>query len=436
MSYLRIVNQGEIDVNALFLLGASTKEGQDKIGFFGSGNKYAMATLLRNGIPFYIFSGEKEIAISTQEVSFGGQQFQQILVNGVTTSFTTRMGPTWKVWFALREFICNAKDEGDYGIDEAASLSPCAGTTQIFVEMTDEVRDVYEHLSLYIRTDELVEVETVSGNYGKVTALRHTDNEEYVAMRKGIRVNEENALKSIFIYDFDTLSINESRVYQYSWEITERIAQFYALTKDKENIRSLCAVLRNALYIECNASWVDGYIKRIAFSSAWNEALKGELIMRESQMAYMPAEDVCRATVLPDSLVNILEEQFPALNFANKIGENYVVVEPNEEQKNTLAKALNEISAFGYLVPCYRTTLVHFNEESVIASTDTDKKEILLSIDALNGEYEELLATLIEEYAHAKGHGDGTRDYEQYLTRELAHAKHSIISALASIGSN
>ena len=53
MKYLKIVNKGEIYEKAFTLIGASTKRGDDsKIGFFGSGLKYAMAVLLRNEIHF------------------------------------------------------------------------------------------------------------------------------------------------------------------------------------------------------------------------------------------------------------------------------------------------------------------------------------------------------------------------------------------------
>jgi hypothetical protein len=48
MNYLLIENKGEIDINALILMGGTTKrEDESKIGFFGSGNKYAIALLLR-----------------------------------------------------------------------------------------------------------------------------------------------------------------------------------------------------------------------------------------------------------------------------------------------------------------------------------------------------------------------------------------------------
>lgn len=49
MNYLKISNKGLLDVEALTLLGASSKRGDNtKIGMFGSGNKFSLAYLLRN----------------------------------------------------------------------------------------------------------------------------------------------------------------------------------------------------------------------------------------------------------------------------------------------------------------------------------------------------------------------------------------------------
>ena len=40
MKYIEIINNNEIEINGLTLIGASIKDGDSQIGFFGSGNKY------------------------------------------------------------------------------------------------------------------------------------------------------------------------------------------------------------------------------------------------------------------------------------------------------------------------------------------------------------------------------------------------------------
>ena len=104
MNYLKFSNKGLLEIEALSLLGASTKRGNDKlIGQFGSGNKFALAYLLRNNYDVKIFSGTEEITISTLEKTFRDQTFSVICFNGKESSITTEFGKDWQLWQALRE---------------------------------------------------------------------------------------------------------------------------------------------------------------------------------------------------------------------------------------------------------------------------------------------------------------------------------------------
>ncbi|MDD3302253.1 MAG: hypothetical protein PHN31_01760 [Candidatus Gracilibacteria bacterium] len=49
-NYTLFENDGEIDINSIKFLGCSTKDGIETIGKFGTGLKYAISVLLRNGI--------------------------------------------------------------------------------------------------------------------------------------------------------------------------------------------------------------------------------------------------------------------------------------------------------------------------------------------------------------------------------------------------
>jgi len=65
--HIKIVNKGEIPINSFVLMGATTKrDDSTKIGHFGSGLKYAIAVLMREKIPFRVFSGEKEVKFTTR----------------------------------------------------------------------------------------------------------------------------------------------------------------------------------------------------------------------------------------------------------------------------------------------------------------------------------------------------------------------------------
>lgn len=55
--FLEIKSKGKIDVQAFSLIGASSKRNDNsKIGMYGSGNKYAISTLLRKEIENAVFN--------------------------------------------------------------------------------------------------------------------------------------------------------------------------------------------------------------------------------------------------------------------------------------------------------------------------------------------------------------------------------------------
>mgnify|MGYP000651360957 CR=1 FL=1 len=94
MKYLRISNKGIINVEALTLLGASTKRGLNgKIGMFGSGNKYALAFLLRNGFEVSIYAGNEKIEIGTEKAQFRDNDFEVITIS------MDRTADDAKLWF-------------------------------------------------------------------------------------------------------------------------------------------------------------------------------------------------------------------------------------------------------------------------------------------------------------------------------------------------
>jgi len=108
-----ITNEGKLDLNGLRLFGASSKRGETgKIGFFGSGAKYAIAWLLRNNVFFQLWIDGEEVPITTKKVEMRGTEYDEIVINGIDASITTETGPKWQAWMCIRELYANAIDEG------------------------------------------------------------------------------------------------------------------------------------------------------------------------------------------------------------------------------------------------------------------------------------------------------------------------------------
>lgn len=145
-----ITNPGEIDPLAFELIGASTKrDDAQTIGFFGSGLKYAIAGLLRSGIDFQIWSGDRAVDITTEAVSMRGQTFNRVIIDGRPTSLTTEIGPKWERWMFIRELYANAVDEGgEMAVSDTYSEWIAPGRTTIIFPTPEQIEDVINQQDL------------------------------------------------------------------------------------------------------------------------------------------------------------------------------------------------------------------------------------------------------------------------------------------------
>jgi len=210
MTHLVIKNQGLIESGDLTLLGSSTKRDDDtKIGMYGSGNKYALAWFVRNNVDIQIFSGKKEIIISHDLVEHRSRQVAVLTVDGQLTSITSEMGPEWTGWMALREIISNAIDEGDYEITTAfnSNIQGIEDTTMIFIPLNNELNVVVRNYDFYFAFDRKADLENTRGSvyFKSEPSLQNI-------YRKGIRCFDEKERLTYLDWNFDQISISESRV--------------------------------------------------------------------------------------------------------------------------------------------------------------------------------------------------------------------------------
>lgn len=141
MNSVSFRNPGVIDMVAVRTFGASSKVGDNPIGFFGTGLKYALAILMRVGCGVTIWAGLQGYAVEKREQKIRNDTFNMIVLrrlkNGapagkpIELGFTTELGKTWLLWQAFRELYCNAKDEN--GECVLGSVAPQADQTTIVV---------------------------------------------------------------------------------------------------------------------------------------------------------------------------------------------------------------------------------------------------------------------------------------------------------------
>lgn len=148
-------NQGLIDLRSFSVHGLSAKETENPIGYFGTGLKYAIAVLLREGATVRMFRDGDLYTFSTIEDNMRGKDFSQVTMTCEAIGagpeqllpFTLELGKNWKLWQAFRELYCNALDE-DGGVENSTAIGSALHTE---IEV-----DLPEFDELYSRKDEIV----------------------------------------------------------------------------------------------------------------------------------------------------------------------------------------------------------------------------------------------------------------------------------------
>jgi hypothetical protein len=124
--------------------GANVKASTDSIGTFGTGLKYSIATVVRNGGELVIKSGPTVYTFALAPATIRGKHFDFITMTTTepdgqstaqTLAFTTELGKNWKPWMVYRELWSNCMDEG--GKVDTSSIPHTADTTTITVRWAE-----------------------------------------------------------------------------------------------------------------------------------------------------------------------------------------------------------------------------------------------------------------------------------------------------------
>jgi hypothetical protein len=414
MKKLVIVNRGLLEVEALTLLGASTKRNDSsKIGMFGSGNKYALAYLTRNDYKVRISSGGVPIRIGLQKATLKGQEFDVLCINGKRTSITTEFGYNWTLWQAVRELFSNAVDEGllHFGVMDAAP--ECApDTTQITVDINGELEQLLFNISDYLSAGKQVVFES---KHGQILRKHGKEGRLYY---RGILVHTHP--ESVFDYNVYDIHLNESREADYSWQIGERIWKLLYACTDRSVIRQVLAGLHaNNKVLEANidGSMVDDQSRHIN-STAWNEALADMSIAPANLAEYVQPSELPHTWLLPtrlfSGLVSVIKEVKVAEAFktTSRAGR-YHSASPDGLQAETMRKAQDFLRAVN-LMPPQEIRIVEFHDKSTLASIDGDV--ILIGTNCLNGGVHLTAVALMEEQLHiTSGLHDLTRSFQNAI---------------------
>lgn len=389
-------NPGEIDVRSISTFGVSVKEGDNPIGFFGTGLKYAIAVLLRTGHKVTIHAGRTVVSFSVQKDAVRGQSFDFVTmaVDGGTPSpigFTTELGKTWELWMAYRELACNCKDEAGAGRFTKTKPAPEPGTTQIIVE-GQEFESVFSDGHLYILADEpRLTVGTTEVRFRRSGHLFY----------RGVRVMELPR-PSLYTYNLnDKIDLTEDRTVKDSWVALARLSKSVLQADDSGFIRTVVtaddAYLEGALDFH---GWGTPPSKQ--FLQVVGEALS-ERMCKVNPTAMRVWQEATKQTIAPVELA------------LTKV------------QQTSLTRAIEFCERMGYPVRSYPIKAVESLGDGCLGLAQ-DRTIFVAERAFQMGGAKQLAATLIEEFLHLRhGWKDCTREMQNYLFEKLVSVGEELV---------
>jgi hypothetical protein len=373
-------NKGLIDIKAITTFGISSKEGDNPIGFFGTGLKYAIAVLLREGCNITIFSGTERYDFTTEMKTVRINDFNFIQMNGVELAFTTDLGKTWELWQAYRELYCNCMDEkGEVYLNEAdTALDRTANETTIVINGS-KFETIHE-----TKSDFILESNPIFTTKG----LEIHFGESQFLFYKGIRIYKLNN-PSLYTYNLtDKVDLTEDRTLKYYWTELTNIAK--ALVKV-----DLIHLLDKILFSK------DKFEDDLDFYRRDLEPCK-EFIDYATTHVKKRSQGI-NPTLRKYVLVNLnLDELL------------YEELKLNEIQKLTLTKSVNFCKLMGFEIDKYPIKVVKTLGNNVLGQAR--KETIYLSERTFMMGTKMVTGTIMEEFLHLdRGLFDETRDMQNYL---------------------
>jgi hypothetical protein len=408
MKYLKIQNNGELDIRLVALMGGTTKaKDKFKIGQFGTGLKYTLAFLFRNNIDFKIMVGTEEVKITLEKELIKEEVFEIICINGNRTSITTKMGEDWAAWMIVRELWCNALDEGGALKEITEEVSGEAGKTTFFIQEDLQIKNVLKEWDKYFIHDNQPIWE--NSNY-KV----YPGGNKLRIYKQGVLIHEDDTAPAVFAYDIKNADINELREFRGMprFEIAHALA-----CVDAKTVRIFFDTLTDN-HCESKMDW-NWYQ---SFGTGWAEAIGSAKIITEKTLNTIKDRggkpDEASLIIVPKGLYDMLCKQFEgigATRVAATIGDFYEDFDEKVESK--IKQGLTILESCDYVFhPELQFVYGFFEDKTTMAKVDIKNRKVYISKAFLQKPLFTIVSMLIEENEHFNtGLSDETRAFQQHF---------------------
>jgi len=385
MKYFVFENPGVIDARSITTFGVSSKDNAaTAIGFFGTGLKYAIAILLRNGCGITIHSGTNKFTFGVEVQKIRHDEFTIVTMQTnrgkpEKLGFTTELGKGWEVWQALRELHCNCVDENgkSYEVDTPSTL--CANNTRVIVQGTAFEQVWMHRASVFLQSTPIHTGEKVS---------IHPGASEWVFYR-GIRTYRLST-PSHFTYNIlEQMQLTEDRTVKYDWYVTQHISGEVAKLTDEKML--------------------DQILLQPQLTGTWEKSLNfGGCQLGDT----IEAVALTHMRAFNTNLNRSLQERMRDYAFEKLVSDDTDKLIPLD--KIRLAKSLDFLKRIGHDCSGYPIIVSQNLGEHVLGRANEGKIYLAHRVFMMGTKM--VAGTILEEYLHLKhGFADCERQMQNFL---------------------
>lgn len=380
---------GLVDLTALTTFGVNVKKSTNPIGQFGTGFKYAVATILRLGGAVTVFRGQRRFEFTKTQKKIRGTKFDIVTLveyggpdeipESTDLGFTTQLGNKWTPWMAYRELLCNTVDECGV-VEQVADPTFQNNYTKIVVSGAnfDQEHEQRHRNFLFEKTE--------APRWSNDFSLEIWAGSAPCVYFKRVRAYDEpNGLPFLLTHNLIAeVTLTEDRTLKY--DPLDSLGSYLVACDDE-------ALLSQILL--CDRSWAEHHI-----NWTWSGTPSDAFV------------NVVRTNIRNPALVDSARRLVQRARLSLFVDE----VELNAVDRSKLNRAIWFCNQIGYTVNQPIAVAASLAGDGVLGFADVKQNKIVLSLEVFKKGTKEVAQTLLEEHIHLQfGLTDESRAMQEHL---------------------
>lgn len=368
-------NDGIIDLDVIRVMGISIKTGKNPIGYFGTGLKFAISTLLRTGHQVVLTRDGEEIPFSVHQEKIRGADVHRIWMGDEKLPFTTDLGRNWEVWQAYRELHSNTLDEAGEIRD-----TPMSADTVFAVSGAGIEREFHNRHDIFVSGKPLEATEFIEVYPGP------TRNVYYRGVRAGTLPEPLSHRYNLLT----PMTLTEDRTFESQYSVEWKLSQLIPRLGNRGIIHT---VLSN-----------DGM---------WDQKLNFVMCPTPSKEFLEICAAMYTNMTRPEAARRLVDR-----DLQNR-GE-YPAARMNDSQHEALLSAFPHLLNLGCTLSPEDVEVVESLGPGVMGLYHGSRHQIFIAVSTFDWGLETVVATLYEEWLHKEhGYEDESRELQTFLFQKL-----------------